>query len=87
MFLIKPSIAKNIPLEDVVDWITSLAPKGIIEFVPKNDITIQSMIKLKGDIFPNYNLENFKKFLSNKTKITSEKIVSKSGRTLFSFEK
>ena len=81
------SIAKNIPLVDVVDWITSLAPKGIIEFVPKNDVTIQSMLKLKGDIFPNYNLENFKKFLSNKAKITSEKIVSKSGRTLFSFEK
>tara|TARA_B100000989_G_scaffold149757_1_gene111665 strand:- start:1100 stop:2491 length:1392 start_codon:yes stop_codon:yes gene_type:complete len=81
------AIAKNIPLEDVVSWIISLAPKGIIEFVPKNDVTIQSMIKLKGDIFPNYNLENFKKFLSKKTKITSEKIVSKSGRTLFSFEK
>ena len=81
------AIAKNIPLEDVVSWITSLAPKGIIEFVPKNDVTIQSMIKLKGDIFPNYNLENFKNFLSKKTKITSEKIVSRSGRTLFSFEK
>ena len=39
------------------------------------------------DIFPNYNLENFKNFLSKNTKITSEKIVSKSGRTLFSFEK
>ena len=58
------AIAKNIPLEDVINWITSLAPKGIIEFVPKNDVTIQSMIKLKGDIFPNYNLENFKNFLS-----------------------
>ena len=81
------AIAKNIPLEDVINWITSLAPKGIIEFVPKNDVTIQSMIKLKGDIFPNYNLENFKNFLSKKTKITSEKIVSESGRTLFSFEK
>ena len=81
------AIAKNIPLEDVVSWITSLAPKGIIEFVPKNDTTIQSMIKLKGDIFPNYNLENFKNFLLRNTKITSEKIVSKSGRTLFSFEK
>ena len=45
------------------------------------------MITLKGDIFPNYNLENFKSFLSNTTKITSEKIVSKSGRTLFFFEK
>ena len=70
-----------------VNVITSLAPKGIIEFVPKNDQTIQSMIKLKGDIFPNYDLANFKKLLSNKTQITSEKIVSKSGRTLFSFEK
>ena len=45
------------------------------------------MIKLKGDIFPNYNLENFKNFLLRNAKITSEKIVSKSGRTLFSFEK
>jgi ribosomal protein L11 methylase PrmA len=81
------AIAKNIPLEDVVNWITSLAPRGIIEFVPKNDVTIQSMIKLKGDIFPHYNLENFKNFLSKKVKITSEKIISKSGRTLFSFEK
>ena len=81
------AIAKNIPLEDGINWITSLAPKGIIEFVPKNDVTIQSMMRLKGDIFPNYNLENFKRLLSNKTKITSEKIVSKSGRTLFCFEK
>ena len=81
------AIAKNIPLEDVINWITSLAPKGIIEFVPKNDETIQSMITLKGDIFPNYDLENFKRLLLNKTKITSEKIVSKSGRTLFCFEK
>ncbi len=81
------AIAKNIPLEDVITWLISLAPRGIIEFVPKNDITVQSMIKLKGDIFPNYNLENFKNFLLRNAKITSEKIVSKSGRTLFSFEK
>ena len=81
------AIAKNIPLEDVITWLISLAPRGIIEFVPKNDITVQSMIKLKGDIFPNYNLENFKNFLLRNAKVTSEKIVSKSGRTLFSFEK
>ena len=56
------AIAKNIPLDDVIEWITSLAPSGIIEFVPKNDETIQSMIKLKGDIFPEYNLENLKNY-------------------------
>ena len=81
------AIAKNLPLEDVVNWITSLAPKGIIEFVPKKDSTVQLMIKLKGDIFPSYNIEEFRNYLSKKTKITSEKVVSSSGRTLFSFEK
>jgi ribosomal protein L11 methylase PrmA len=81
------AIAKNIPLNDVIQWITSLAPKGIIEFVPKNDPTIQSMIKLKGDIFPDYSYDNFEKILSNLTKITSKKIISKSGRILFSYEK
>lgn len=81
------AIAKNIPLSDVIHWITSLAPKGIIEFVPKNDPTIQSMIKLKGDIFPDYNYENFKNILSNLTKIVSQKEISKSGRVLFYFEK
>ena len=81
------AIAKNIPLEDVINWITSLAPKGIIEFVPKNDPTIQSMIKLKGDIFPDYNYENFKNILSNLTTIVSQKEISKSGRVLFYFKK
>ena len=81
------AIAKNIPLNDVIQWITSLAPKGIIEFVPKNDPTIQSMIKLKGDIFPDYSYDNFEKILSNLTKITSKKKISKSGRILFSYEK
>ena len=34
---------------------------GIIEFVPKNDETIQSMID-KGDIFPEYNLKTLKNY-------------------------
>ena len=32
------AIAKNIPLGEVILWILSLAPNGLIEFVPKNDI-------------------------------------------------
>jgi ribosomal protein L11 methylase PrmA len=31
------AIANNVPLDDVVDWVTSLAPAGVIEFVPKDD--------------------------------------------------
>lgn len=81
------AIAKNIPLSGVLKWITSLAPMGIIEFVPKEDPTIKSMLKLKGDIFPDYNIENFKKFLNQYSKIVSERNISESGRVLFFFEK
>ena len=70
-------IAKNIPIEDAIKWLTSFAPKGLIEFVPKDDPTVKIMLKLKGDIFPEYNEENFQNILSkhciikNITKITS----------------
>ena len=81
------SIAKNIPLQDTINWIVSLAPKGLIEFVPKNDETIQEMIKFKGDIFPDYNEENFLKFLSKVSKVLSVNQISKSGRKIFEFER
>ena len=80
------AIAKNIPLKDVIRWILSLAPEGIIEFVPKNDVTIQSMLKLKGDIFPDYNLQNFEKYLSENANIKSQKKISNSGRILFAYK-
>jgi len=81
------TIAKNIPLKDTIDWIVSLAPKGLIEFVPKEDETIQKMIKFKGDIFPDYNEENFLKILSKVAKILSIKETSKSGRKIYEFDR
>ena len=81
------SIAKNIPLEDVVKWIMFLAPKGLIEFVPKNDPTIQKMLELKGDIFPDYNENNFEKIILKYGKIIMKKVISDSGRTIYEFQR
>lgn len=80
------SIAKNIPLDQVISWLVSLAPNGLIEFVPKDDITIKKMLELKGNIFPNYNQENFEKILSKKSKILAKNLVSQSGRTIYEFK-
>ena len=44
------------------------------------------MLYLKGDIFEDYNENNFKKILLNHTKIISETQVSSSGRKLFEYE-
>ena len=81
------TIGKNIPLDQVIEWLVSTAPRGLIEFVPKNDETIKKMIILKGDIFPDYNEENFIKILENKSKIISATKISESGRKIFEYSK
>ena len=80
-------IAKNIPLLDAINWLISLAPKGLIEFVPKNDETIQKMIKFKGDIFPDYNENSFKNCIEKKAKILSINQITSSGRKIYQYEK
>ncbi len=80
-------IAKNIPMADFVDWLLSLADKGIVEFVPKNDETIQKMLAVREDIFHDYSQENFEKLLQKSAKIIEKKQVAASGRTLYWYER
>ena len=80
------AIAKNVPLDDVISWLVSLAPTGLIEFVPKEDETIKKMLEFKGDIFPKYTKENFEKYLSKNSEIISKYVVSKSGRTIYEYK-
>lgn len=77
------AIARNVPLDDVVDWLTGMAPQGIIEFVPKNDPMVQELLSLRRDIFPNYTEEAFRARLLMHGEIVTCKKVTASGRTLF----
>jgi ribosomal protein L11 methylase PrmA len=81
------TIAKNIPLDEAINWLISLAPKGLIEFVPKSDETIQKMLKFKGDIFPDYNEDNFKDIIEKKANIVSIKEITSSGRKIYQYER
>ena len=81
------AIAKNIPLNQVLEWLIKTAPQGLIEFVPKNDETIKKMLTLKGDIFKDYNEQNFKNLILKNAKIISEKTISESGRKVFEYSR
>ncbi len=81
------AIARNLSLDDVVDWLTSFAPRGIIEFVQKDDPTIQIMLSVREDIFHDYNEENFCKALEKRAKIIKKLTVSDANRQLYWFEK
>jgi ribosomal protein L11 methylase PrmA len=78
------AIAGNAPLDQVVDWVLSLAPRGVIEFVPKSDPTVLIMLKYRQDIFADYSLENFRATLSAKKHIVNEQQLD-SGRILFEY--
>jgi len=77
------AIARNIPLPQVVEWLVGFAPNGIIEFVHKNDPTIQQMLSLREDIFEHYNEEVFVTALESHARIQKVCQVSSSGRKLF----
>lgn len=81
------AIAHNIPLPEVVSWLVSLAPTGIIEFVQKSDPTVQAMLMLKGDIFPDYTEDFFIKLLSEKATIVKTCLISQTGRRLFWYKR
>ena len=81
------AIAKNIPLKDLIEWFISIAPKGLIEFVPKEDETVKIMLKFRKDIFPDYTEENFQNLLLKKAKIIQIHEIKNSFRKIYEYEK
>ena len=63
------AIARNVPLDDAVDWLVEWAPRGVIEFVPKSDPTVQTMLALREDIFDGYSQEAFEACLTKRARI------------------
>lgn len=81
------AIARNIPLDQATRWLVSLAPTGVIEFVPKPDPTVQTMLALRDDIFPDYTVENFLALIGRSARIVTTAEVSATGRTLVWYER
>lgn len=81
------AIAHNVPLDQTLDFILSTAPQGVVEFVPKDDPTIKTMLALREDIFPDYSEGNFRQLLAARARIVREEQISASGRRMFAFEK
>ena len=81
------AIGRNVPLDQVVDWLVRLAPRGVVEFVPKDDPTIQRMLALRDDVFDQYTPERFEALLVRGARIVRKDLVSSTGRTLYWFDR
>lgn len=80
-------ISKNIPFGELLDWLMELAPRGVIEFVPKSDPMVQRLLHLREDIFPDYTWEYWHAHVQRMARILKTKRVSSTGRTLIAYER
>lgn len=79
------ALGRNLPLEEVAAFLAAAAPRGLVEFVPKDDATVRRMLALKGDIFPGYSEAAFAAALSAHARIVRTDELA-GGRKLFWFE-
>lgn len=80
-------IGHHLPLAEVIEWLVSLAPTGIIEFIPKTDPSIRKMLALREDIFLEYSEEKFLTLLQEQAVIVKTTPISSDGRCLYWYQR
>jgi ribosomal protein L11 methylase PrmA len=81
------AIGRNLPLAKVADWLTTLAPEGVVEFVPKTDPRVRLMLQLREDVFPTYTEKAFLEALASRARIVKKDKVGASDRLLIRYER
>jgi ribosomal protein L11 methylase PrmA len=80
-------LGRNLPLAEVLDWLVSLAPRGVIEFVPKTDPMACQLLTWKPNVAADYERDSFAAMLRARARIDREEVVTASGRVLFAFSR
>ena len=78
------SIAANVPLAEVVDWLASLGGVLVVEFAAREDAMVQRLLsRKKGDAHPDYRPEVFEAELSKRFDIVRREPLASGHRTLY----
>lgn len=78
-------IGRNLPLHAVLRWLVGFAAEGVIEFVPKTDPMVQSMLSHREDVFSDYDESHFMSYLCEIAQVTDRLRLGSHGRLLISY--
>lgn len=81
------AIGRNIPPRALLEWLVSLAPRGVVEFVPKEDPMVKRMLALRDDVFHDYDEEHFLEYLRELSEITRIERLDTSGRLIIAYRR
>jgi 23S rRNA U2552 (ribose-2'-O)-methylase RlmE/FtsJ len=77
------AISNNVPLAKVAAYLAELAPNLVIEFVPKSDPKVKTLLATREDIFPSYTREGFEAAFQEHFEIVKATDIAGSERTLY----
>lgn len=80
-------IAHNVPLERFIELLRKIAPRGVLEWVDKEDPMVQFLLRNRLDIFPTYTWEKFEDIVKKHFIITKVSVVNNGFRKLLWLEK
>jgi ribosomal protein L11 methylase PrmA len=80
-------IARNIPLPHVLKTLVGIAPKGIIEFVPKHDPQVRRLLSHRNDMFPDFSESSFRDTIGTLAHIDQEHVLRDGGRILVAYRR
>jgi hypothetical protein len=77
------AIGNNVPLPRIAALFARMAPRAVVEFVPKEDPMVQRLLSTRVDIFDGYTLDGFRDAFGGPFRIEREAPIEDSPRTLF----
>ncbi len=77
------AIANNVPLPDIAALFARLGEWLIVEFVPKSDPKVQTLLATRQDIFPGYTPEGFEAAFRTQYEIVRAEPIAESDRRLY----
>jgi hypothetical protein len=81
------AIGNNVPLPSVARLFARMAPRAIVEFVPKEDPMTRRLLAARRDIFDRYSIEGFREAFGGPFQVAREAPIDDSPRTLFLLER
>lgn len=81
------AISGNVPLSKIVEWLSTIADAGVVEFVPKSDPMVQVLLRTRQDVYSGYTQASFEEALREHFEITDMACLPKSERVLYLFRR
>lgn len=80
-------IGNNVPLQSFSRFLHQLAPYAIVEFVPKSDAKVKTLLVSRLDIFDDYHEKGFEAAMGEFFDLISANKINNSERTLYLFKR